>query len=137
MEDTGLLGSVERDNSLGPNGNEAWKQDAEFLDELVDDLALDLHDALPPGADIKELLAKLGELRALGKKALASAALSRASITVPAGTAEDVTVELFTDEDGDSYLSVSDKQMSGGLVRISGGRAGTVVEGRRLVYGAE
>lgn len=118
---------------MRPNGNDAWVQDEEYWDEILDDLATDLTEAMPPGVDIKDLLAHVRSLREQGKQALARAAMERASITVPAGTAEDITVELFTDEDGSAYLSVQDKQME--LVRISGGRAGHVAEGRRLIYG--
>lgn len=120
--------------AMSPNGNNAWKQDAEYLDEIIDDLSMDLQEVLPPGADIRDFIAKIGELREQGRKVLQRSALARASITVPAGTTEDVTVELFTDEDGDVFLSVADKQMD--LVRISGGSAGPVAEGRRLVRGA-
>lgn len=118
---------------LKPNGNKAWQEDEEYLDEILDDLADDLHEVMPEGVDIKDLLARVRELREQGKAALARAAMERASITVPAFTPVDITIELFTDPEGNPYLSVADTQMN--QVRISGGRAGVVTEGRRLIWG--
>jgi hypothetical protein len=118
---------------LQPNGNKAWQEDEEYLDEVLDDLATDLAEVMPEGVDIKDLLSRVRELRETGKAALARAAMERASITVPAFTPIDITIELFTDKDGNPFLSVPDTHMP--QVRISGGRAGVVNEGRRLIWG--
>lgn len=115
---------------------EAYEDDASYWAAVTDDMVADLKEAMPAGADLSKLLGKLGELRELGHKLIAESVATPPAVQVMPGNPEPVTIGLYTDDEGEIFLSVPEIQIQAGLVKITGGRAGAIHNGWRLIYGA-